>query len=458
MNRSMSRMPWMTTVAVALAAAGVLRADALDRALLLESPKIIEYLRKHHCHTVGVLKFLVKKAGENETDSAGILNLGMAQRLELALILCDDNPAGKPAEQIAVLQDASAVADRTPGANHTDPTHRKPLFDASYPVAWGKKMAHPDVLLAGVIHLSEDRQKFQVNVYAYHRDSPEEKPKKVVSFDAPADPSALSETGESFQLRGIADDATLKLEPEEREKAIQKEAAAAALRAKEVHDQHPAAPAAETPVVLKILYDGKLQNLKFVGGVAEVAEPAEGQKVVFVLERRDSSKTAYGVVLKVNGENTLERERKRDLQCIKWILEPGDGPTHVRGFQKGDTVADKFRILSRPESKEKEFYYGADVGLITMAVFRNRDEKSEPPPRDPKDSFEEEDERALQRGMFPAERPEELSRLKELLRKEKSETRGLIGSGPEVESKVQTVKFTADPTPVMAISIRYYKP
>ena len=39
-----------------------------------------------------------------------------------------------------------------------------------------------------------------------------------------------------------------------------------------------------------------------------------------------------------------------------------------------------------------------------------------------------------------------------------TETRGLIGEGQKVVSRVRTDTFNPDPTPVMSVTISYYQP
>ena len=82
--------------------------------------------------TVGVLKFLGAKDGGNLSDNLGTVNTLLARRLEVALVLAND-----PRNPIGIIDDASAVAARTPGANHRTPDGRKALFGAKYKLAWG---------------------------------------------------------------------------------------------------------------------------------------------------------------------------------------------------------------------------------------------------------------------------------------------------------------------------------
>src|SRR4029077_244308 len=111
----------MTTrhVIVAVAAgvlAGEIRAEeSIEHELVRQAPKLIKIFKEHGYHNIGVLKFLVAR-GEQATqvsDNVGTLNMLLARRLEMALIL-----ANAPRQPVGIVANASAVAQRTAGANH----------------------------------------------------------------------------------------------------------------------------------------------------------------------------------------------------------------------------------------------------------------------------------------------------------------------------------------------------
>ena len=62
-------------------------ADELDRLLLKHAHSILETLKEKGHKSVGVLKFRVKKGEEPATDRAGTLNMRLAEKLEMALVL-----------------------------------------------------------------------------------------------------------------------------------------------------------------------------------------------------------------------------------------------------------------------------------------------------------------------------------------------------------------------------------
>jgi hypothetical protein len=363
--------------------------------------------------------------------------------LELALILVDDNSAGNPDRQIGVTRDASGVAGKTPGANHTTAEGRKVLFATSFPLAWGKASVRPDALMTGVAKVSEDLKRLSIVIYCY---LPDKDPEKVLTFTATNGPETLVASGESFLTRGAFDNGNI-----EPQKVVQQ---AAKIRAKE--EPYPLAAEAAAPIALEVRYDGQPTALQINNGKGFVSEPQEGQKVTFVLARKGDSTVKLGVVLKVNGENTLGKQRLSDAQCRKWILDPGAGPVTIEGFQVDGDTAKEFRVLSRAQSREREFYYGPDVGTVTVTVFREDKQKKSQPSKELL-SDEAEDLAALNRGVYPSDPAGSLAALKSQLRLG-SKTRGLIEDGKAIESRVEKVTFDFDPTPVMAATITYYRP
>src|SRR5262249_9138327 len=129
-------------------------------------------------------------------------------------------------------------------------------------------------------------------------------------------------------------------------------------------------PMGKPPVDLKVLYNGVEVPIRD----GAVRAPKNNEEVSFVLVNRGDER--YGVILKVNGENTLYREEGDPYQCHKWILGPGQ-ELPVYGFQKqkvgsalGQDKAEKFRVLTREESEKDAVYYGPHAGTFTLVVFR----------------------------------------------------------------------------------------
>jgi hypothetical protein len=424
-----------------------LRADDLDRQLLAQAPALLKHLRERGCRNVGVLKFRVKKDGDPISDNAGPLNQSVARRLEIALVLANDFQ-----QPLGIIQDASAVAARLKGANHLNAEGRHALFAGRYPLAWGDEDVTADAFLTGIVHLDSARGRMTVGVVRLDRNGGALE--KVAELSAATTSANLVESGASFLLRGVFDDGKVvetRLAATKMAEAKALEAAAEVQKKERPHPlQDPAAP-----VALEVLYNGRPVGLEVRDGRAWVLEPGEGQKVAFRVRRQGNSRERYGVVLKVNGENTLYRERQPDLNCTRWILDPGDRPLTIDGFQMSGNKAEAFRVLSREASKKDEMDYGADVGTVSLTVFREKRGKDQPALL----TEVAEDEAALARAAFPRERPKDLALLKQRLREGGGgdEQRGLVVPGGQIESGTQRVKFRAAPTPVLSATVTYYR-
>ncbi len=448
---------------------------SLDRALQEQAPEILKQLREKGYKNVGILKFRIKKGTDPVSDKVGTLNMFLADRLEVALILVNSND---PAKQIGIIKKASATAAKIPGASHVTADGRAKLFTSEYPLSWGDSNVKPDAFLTGIAQVSADLKQITVGILVFDA-SGGALTKVVPPFDAVTTPSMLGEVGESFTLRGAFDSA----KPE----IVQAKVIEVAAKVKTSDASHPLADPA-TPVMLEIHYDGKPVPLEFRNGKAFVAEPQQGQKVMLVLRRTEHAKGRLGVVVKVNGENTLNRQRLRDIDCRKWVLDPGATPMKLEGYQLEQDTAEEFRVLSDAESSAAEFSYGADVGMISLTVFREVGgealpeagpaktptpalpqpdtpkiaKKPDPSPTPPSDLPEEaaEDLLALSRGIHPPKTPKNLAALKHQLREgsRTSDTRGLIAQGQVTASTVKKVQFTADPTPILSAAINYYSP
>ena len=106
-------------------------------------------------------------------------------------------------------------------------------------------------------------------------------------------------------------------------------------------------------------------------------EPAEGQQVILSVRRKIAEKKRYGVLVRVNGENTLYRERLPDPKASVWILEPEATEFGIYGFQIDTETRQDFRVLSASDSVERTIDYGRDVGMISVVLF---EEQTQPQP------------------------------------------------------------------------------
>ena len=322
--------------------------------------------------------------------------------------------------------------------------------------------------------MSKDLKTLRVSFLSFDRTTNKLEPVPGVSDAEVANrAAALVELGESFTLRGAFDDGKIEAKPKEKAKNDQtkepakndqtKEPAkneppadlpkdkdqSALQAAADVRDQKAAKHPAEdpnAPVKLTVLYNGKPVPIQVRDGKAFVPEPVAGQRVEFVLAK-DAKAGRYGVVLKVNGENTLDKQRLPDARCRMYVLtNPGEAVT-VRGYQLGTDRLETFRVLSAPESNAREVNYGPDVGTLTLTVFP---EGRAPVPDLAEDAAERS---AVAKAELPPSKSFDSLKAKLL----EDANRGLIVEGAQVAGKVQVVNFIPAATPVMTLTIIYYK-
>jgi hypothetical protein len=445
----------LTLLALLVPGAGAAEQQPLERELVRVARQVIKHCEEKGYKNVGVLKFKITKDGTNLSDNVGTLNVFLARRLEVALVLGDN-----PRKPIGIIDNATAVAHRTKGANHLTKEGRLRLFEASYPLAWGRAEVKADAFVTGVAQVSKDLKTLTVQLLVFDKASNglEALGKEFVVANQP---EQLGEMGESFTTRGLFDDGKLDDE-QKKEAALHK---AAQLRNQEPEGgKAPPNPVQDVkaPVTLEVRYDGRPVKIEVRAGKAFVPEARQRQRVELVL-KRDNSRERYGVVLKINGENTIEKQRLPDLLCRRWILEPGSGPMVIDGYQTIDNGKKLFRVLSVQESQAREMDYGADVGTITLTVFRELTGKKKLP--DPSDEAKEAavvHKGTLETKPQPGEpvKPDSLGALTARLLEDSTRSieGGLIGEGETKQSKVKVVKFEPDPLPVMCLTIIYYSP
>lgn len=446
-----------------LLTSSVSKGETLHKRLQEKAPEIVKYLNDHNLKTVGVLKFRVQKPGEKTSDSTGPLNSLLADRLEVALIL--ENPINGP-KQLNIIKDASSQVAKVSGATHLTKEGRLRFFEPEFELAWVSPKMKADAFLTGIIQVNEDRKSAKIGILCFDRTGSNLE-RIGEAFDATLDAASVSEMGESFVLRGAFDDGSVTTNstenttavtpptPEETEIREQK----VVEEATRVRTQLTSFPLQDTsaPVKLEVFYDSKPIAVEFRDGQAFVREPNQGQKVEMAISRADFVKGTLGVVLKVNGENTMFRQTKRDIDCAKWLLTPDHVRTVIKGYQtEGSNVAEQFTVLSESDSAKLAVDYGRNVGQIQLTVFREQATTEVQPAIA---SYKEEDLAALLRGTQPAELPQNADALKDQIRSAAllREVRGgLIVGGNETESNIELKTFTPDPLPIMSATITYY--
>lgn len=441
--------------------------DDLEKEYQKVAKEILGKLRSSGAKTTGVLKFSARIGDGAFTAGVGDLNMRLAQKLELALVMANPASKARTKDQVGIVRNASDVAATIADANHLTQLGREALFTKKYPLAWkvdGQTEVVPDSFIVGVAQISADLSTMNIELMLVSKDDASLAPLAQVSV--PTDLEDLIDSGESFSTRGIFDgggvDTTTndakttrtKFESTAKKKALKVRRETLGKSTPQPSSSHPLAPNSDAPISFEIRYDKVPQKLEFRNGCAFVKEPAEGQKVAFIVRRKGADKTRYGVLIKVNGENTLYRERIPNPKASLWIFEPRLSIFGIRGFQLDDKTQQEFKVLSDSESQTRAVDYGRDVGMITAILYA---EETTP-------SFPDEDEMELAiqtQTSLPEKTAESRGDLGKSLFDQliaQDTTRGLIVEGDKKRQDLEIAKFKRKLPPIMAVSIRYYRP
>jgi hypothetical protein len=454
---------WVMLVPAAVVADEPPIQDNLDEVIRQKAPALNKYLRSKNYANVGVLKFLVKKGDAAPNDNVGELNVGIANRLEVALVLSN------PDDDLGIIQQASKTVTKENNvrANHLTKEGRKAFFSHQYDLAWGPRKVDATAFVTGLVTISSDLKKTTLKIQVFDRDGNIQDVFDEITLETT--PRILTESGGSYLLMPeLHKEAFAQAKKDKgnrfpRSTLVDKIEVQTALVDPSVTktEMKEPNPYREGPVKLTILYNGKPQRIDERGNVAE---PKETDVVTFILE--NPTKDTYAVLLKVNGVNTLFAETLNDPNVShKWILKPGERQV-IEGFQINENDVDEFKVLSPKESEANEVNYGAHAGTFHMACFKGAVVKDDPSIETNKTKDEVQVARAaIARGNLkvsdiPAG---SLNALKRDLRgREKAGdgARGMIVQGPKKGKKeVERLFFKPDQTdPVHDVTIRYYVP
>ena len=438
-------------------AADAPKAKNIDAALMAAAPQILKELRDRKYENVGVLKFMVADRDGVLRPNAGPLNRTLADRLEVALtLLLEDD------DKLGIIAGASDGAASNPRANHVkDADGRAQLFKIrgdKFSVPWKPNQEiMPDAFLTGEATISKDRRSIAVKVQLFDKKNPKEVV-TVAEFTAANDARTLTETGVTFRGADFAEALAM----------ADKAAPAAGDKADDLQKKADdlLALLKQSPVKLEIFYDGVKQQPvtdpgdKYSTNVLLRIPPADKDtKVTFVLTN-DSDET-YGIVLRVNGRNTIYEQRQDPVSCYKWILEKGKHVT-IKGFQVDENNAVPFKVKSPSQSEIEALSYGDNAGTIDMILFRGVPKpESALVKADPEIA-------AISRGAMVThgEPPAaDLKSFKSQLKREGAETvtasagrkGGLITAGEGVDKNpVKSYEFYPAPVPALSATIRYY--
>ena len=445
--------------ALALLVPAAARADAdpLAAALQDKAPAVLEYAKKKGYANIGVLKFLVQTGDGPPTADAGDLNLALANKTEVALILANDDP------KFGIIDKASAfvVREKMTSANHLNDDGRRAFFTRKFDLAWSKDKVEPAAFVTGLVAFSPDLKKLTIKLQVFDKSGKvEDLPDPIA---AETDAETLAQAGLSYSAPPARVKALVAGDPPPApavRRAETVEAVRLAAAPAKPMKTEPFAPLADCPVKWKVLYNGKPAA---VTGNA-LAEPNPDDRVEFVLSNPGPG--TFAVVLMVNGENTLYQERNAPAACRKWVLAPNSEVT-VKGFQTEKDTAVPFKVLRPEEPMPDSVGYGPHAGTFRLVVYHGSTSANPPAERvasdDPKDA-------ALlaiakTRGGTRPEgvKPQSLRALQAELRGRAvggDGARGYVVKGGAAEKfETDTVYFhPSSGDPVADISLRYFAP
>ncbi len=421
-------------------------ADPVAAGLQAAAPQLLAHLKANKAANVGVLKFLVRHGDRPARDDAGDLNIALANKLELALVLANTDDA------FGVLREPSAavVRDHVAGANHLDADGRRAFFDRKFELNWTDDKVTPAAFVVGEMTIADDLSTLTVALRTFDKsgdlaDAPG-------GFTGPADPKALADAGFGFTLPVSITAAIASGKPPARADIVKAAVAAA-------KPLPASAPAPAPAVAWAVLYNGK----EVVPQDGRVPEPTEADRVEFRLTNPGPG--TFAVVVLVNGESTIGRERAAPNDCRKWVLPPKASVT-IGGFQADDGTRTRFSVLAAAESDAGAVNYAAHAGTFRAVVYAGTETDAAPDgPADAAPADRELLALARTRGTAaPAGvKPQSLKALQATLRGRDGAAdgaRGLVAAaGPAEAAAVKRVYFkAATDVPVSDVTLRYYTP
>jgi hypothetical protein len=333
--------------------------DPLDEALLERAPKILGELKKRGFTNIGVVKFLVRHGEMDASDDVGDLNLTLANKLEVALILANDD------DKFGVIDKASeqVVREKLLGANHLSEPGRQAFFVRKYELAWSRDKVDASGFLTALATFAPDLSRLTLQVQVFDKTGRLEELTGTIA--APTAPELLAQAGFSYALAPARQKALVAGEPPPAREVQKQEIVERVARSAEPMAREADAPLADCPIKLTLLYNGKPVSVSHM----TVAEPKATDRVEFTLENPTDG--TYAVVLLVNGENTLYQERTAPAACRKWVLGPKMSVT-IKGYQVGQDRVAPFTVLPPEEPLPDAVRYGDHAGTFRLVVFHGK--------------------------------------------------------------------------------------
>jgi hypothetical protein len=334
------------------------QAEEVDKLLYRQARKLYETIAAKKAGVVGVLKFRAQKAVEPETFFAGPINIHMADMLESVLIAGRFNLD----QNTKIVRNASLTASSAgQRLNYLNPVDRTKLFNLVYTEAEGQTVT-PDVFFTGLVKLDQKTHQTTVVIEAFDKEG--QSIEEIVRFTADSDRNVLGDFGQAYILarrdvfaRPDADGVI----------AAETQNAPWAGRISPASRSDSLAMLRMTlnsePIPFELDPDGTSPGaLRFT-----CREPLETDTVQFAIQNVTKD-VRVACVLKVNGENTLFRERDAAVNCRKWIVGPGESKT-IGGFYDGEVGKNMRKFVVRKSPNPDEPLSPSLVGTLDFHVF-----------------------------------------------------------------------------------------
>ena len=425
--------------------------DPLDEALIEKASGILDALKKKGFVNVGVVKFLVRHGDGEPQDDVGDLNLSLANKVEVALILANTD------EKFGIIDKASeaVVREKLLAANHRTEEGRKAFFVRKYELAWSRDKVDASGFVTGIATFSQDLAKLPSSSRCSTRAGRRGHHRRGIS---PTNPRCRAGRIQLRPRAGAAEGSW--------------PATAAGSRRGEARDR--GAGREERRALPKGTDEPfPLASARSNGPCCITASPSRSPATRARAEADGPRRVAlsnptqgtYAVVLLVNGENTLYQERVAPQVCRKWVLGP-QSSVSIRGFQTGTDAVAPFAVLAPEQPLDDAVRYGDHAGTFRLIVFHGKMSDANPADNMAKLKPEDAATLALSRtrgGTRPSGvKPQTLKALQ-------ADLRGRIGtdgargyvvkSGATEKFETRSVYFIATPElPVADISLRYFTP
>lgn len=199
---------------------------------------------------------------------------------------------------------------------------------------------------------------------------------------------------------------------------------------------------------LEVLVDG-VPIEEFAARGTTYVEALAGREYSIRLTNTTARRIA--VALAVDGLNTIDAKTTTSGDASKWILGPYDSIT-VDGWQTGQATARRFFFTSEEQSYGAWLGKTSNLGIISAAVFRERNPEPAPiyRPREQRSSKSGGARMDAAGAPAPPSAPQKLEGLGE-----SSDELAATGIGRELDHRVQRVSFDAETSPSAVLELRY---